>query len=304
MANSKDAPRILCAGIIVLDEVFRVAQMPPVDTKTDASDYASVGGGCASNAAIAAARLGGRVSFAGPLGEDDAAARVLAILAREGVDTAGCVKLADGRTSVSSILVDDSGARTIATYADPKLLALGPGDVSALVAKADGVLIDNRRPAFVGPIADAARKRGIPLVLDADKATTLDDPLLRAATHVILSGESLRGTLPGETALNAVARIQSHTGGFVALTDGANDVLWTNGGAVQAMPAFKVKAVDTLGAGDVFHGAFTLALLEGREIAAALRFAAAASALKVMRFGGSSTAPTRAEVEAFLAKAG
>ncbi len=76
-ALDRKGPRILCAGIAVLDEVFRVAQVPPTDSKADASAYVSVSGGCAANAAIAIARLGGRASFAGPLGDDAAAERIL-----------------------------------------------------------------------------------------------------------------------------------------------------------------------------------------------------------------------------------
>ena len=112
-APSRTSPRILCAGIAVLDEVFRVKQVPPTDTKTDASAYVSVSGGCAANAAVAIARLGGRASFAGPLGDDDTADRILAGLARENIDCAGCVRVAGAASSVSAILINDAGERTI-----------------------------------------------------------------------------------------------------------------------------------------------------------------------------------------------
>ena len=79
-----------------------------------------------------------------------------------------------------------------------------------------------------------------------------------------------------------------------------NGVYWLDGGAVQHMPAFKVTAIDSLGAGDAFHGAFTLCLAEGRALDDILRFASATAALKCMKFGGASAAPKRAEVEAFL----
>jgi sugar/nucleoside kinase (ribokinase family) len=284
----------------VLDEVYRVKAVPPVDSKGDATEFMAVGGGCAANAAVAIARLGGRVRFAGPLGDDDIGARTLANLAREHVDTTGCVSVKGGRSSVSAILVDESGARTIVTYADPKLLEIGPENAAALVKDVDGVLLDNRRPKFVVPICREAARRRLPIVLDVDKPATPDDPLLAMATHAIFSGESLRDTFKGQTTANALMDVHKASGGFAAVTDGPNDVLWTDGGEVHALPAFKVTAVDTLGAGDVFHGAFAFALLEGKSMPDALRFAAAASAVKVQRFGGSATAPTRAEVEAML----
>ena len=91
------------------------------------------------------------------------------------------------------------------------------------------------------------------------------------------------------------------TGAFLAVTNGAQDVLWLEGRSVRRCPVFAIEAVDTLGAGDVFHGAFTLALLEGRDEVGALRFAAAAAGLKCARIGGSAGAPKRSEVEALLA---
>src|SRR4051812_14104007 len=206
------APHILCTGIVVLDEVFRVPRVPPVDTKADATDFVAVGGGCAANAAVAIARLGGHVSFAGPVGDDDIGSRTLANLTKEKVAIDGCVRVHDGRSTISAILVDETGARTIVTYSDEKLLSAEPNNAAELVAVADGVLLDNRRPKFVAPICAEAVKRKIPVVLDADKATTLDDPLLKAATHVVFSGESLRGTFPGESMLNAVKHVQSMNG--------------------------------------------------------------------------------------------
>ena len=292
--------RIFCAGIAVLDEVFRVASVPAQDTKVESSAYVTIGGGCAPNAAIAITRLGGEAAFAGPLGDDDTADRVLAFFAQEKIGTQGCVKVAGGRTSVSAILIDDTGARTIATYSDKKLLAAVPENPDALIEDADGVLIDNRRPNFVAPICEAARGRGLPLILDADKATKLDDPLLAVATHVIFSSESLRGTTGCDGLVRGFDVVRQNLKKFVAVTDGPNGGLWCDGGEVQTYPAFKVDTVDTLASGDIFHGAFALGLLEGKALPEALRFASAAAAIKAMRFGGSASAPTRAEVEKFL----
>ena len=302
--STRSRPRILCAGIVVLDEVFRVEAFPLPDTKTEASDYVTVGGGCAANAAVAIARLGGRASFAGPLGgpagRDGAGDRILANLAREKVDCGGCVRVPGARSPVSAIIVDAAGRRSIATYRDLRLTEAPPRQPQKLVAAADGVLIDNRMPKFARPIGEAARGRGIVTVLDADKPTDARDPLFAVASHVVFSSECLRATAGTNDLAAAIERMGRLTGGFVAVTDGAGDVLWRDGGRVQRMPAFKIAAVDTLAAGDVFHGAFTLAVVEGLPIADALRFAAAAAAVKCERFGGSATAPRRAEVEAFL----
>src|SRR5262245_14108485 len=85
--------RILCAGIVVLDEVFRVKEFPPPDGKIEAIEFMAIGGGNAANAAITIARLGGQASYAGPVGDDAAGDRILANLAREKIDTRGCVRV-------------------------------------------------------------------------------------------------------------------------------------------------------------------------------------------------------------------
>jgi sulfofructose kinase len=118
---------------------------------------------------------------------------------------------------------------------------------------------------------------------------------------VVFSSECLRATTGLDDLGAALARIAQVTPSFLAVTHGAQDVLWLDGATARRSPVFPITAVDTLGAGDVFHGAFTLALAERQEVAAALRFAAAAAGLKCTRLGGSMAAPYRAEVEALLA---
>ncbi len=139
------------------------------------------------------------------------------------------------------------------------------------------------------------------VVLDADRPTQVSDELFRIATHVVFSSECLRATTGLDDLGAALSRIAEVTGAFLAVTNGPDDVLWLEGRALRRSPVFAVAAVDTLGAGDVFHGAFTLALAEGRDLAGAMRFAAAAAGLKCTRVGGSAGAPTRDEVEALLA---
>jgi sulfofructose kinase len=289
----------------VLDEVFRVDRFPGPDTKAAAQSFFVVNGGCAANAAVAVARLGGRAALAGPLGgpagEDSNGDHVLAALARDGVDCTGCPRVAGVSTALSAIFIDARGDRVIVTYRDERLEAVTAGDPAGLVASADAVLADNRFPDFVRPICVAARERGLPVVLDADRPTQMSDDLFRIATHVVFSTECLRATTGLDDLAAALARIADLTPAFLAVTRGAQDVLWREGATLRKSPVFAVEAVDTLGAGDIFHGAFALALAEGKDEIAGMRFAAAAAGLKCTRLGGSAGAPHRAEVEALLA---
>jgi sulfofructose kinase len=296
------APRVLCAGIAVEDIVMRVESFPEPGTKVHASDFVVTGGGCAANAGVAAARLNARAAFAGPLGgsNDAVSERILTGLKAEGVDCSGVERVDGGSASVSLILLDAQGEKAIATRRGVGLGDVLPRDADALVKDADAVLIDNRFPEFVGAVARAAQARKVPLVVDLDLATRPDDPLLALGTHVIASSEALRATAGSSDPAAGLEILAAHAAGFLAVTDGANGVFWLDGKELKHMPAFAVSAVDTLGAGDVFHAGFAVALAERRSVEDALRFASAAAALKCTRFGGGDAAPKRAEVEAFL----
>ncbi|MGD0024422.1 MAG: PfkB family carbohydrate kinase [Xanthobacteraceae bacterium] len=305
-ASRSAAPRILCAGIIVLDQVFRVEEFPLPDGKVQAEGFFVVNGGCAANAAVAIARLGGRAALAGPMGgppgADDNGDRVLAALARELVDCTACQRVAGFATALSAIFINARGDRMIVTYRDERIAAVTPTDPESVVASADIVLADNRYPAFVEPICAAARRRGVPVVLDGDRPTFEDDPLFRMASHVIFSAECLRETTGIADLAEGLKRIAQKTNAFLAVSNGPNDIVFLEGRKPCRLPVFKIAAVDTLGAGDALHGGFVLALAEGRGEVEAMRFGAAVAAIKCSRLGGSAGAPTRAEVEAFLAE--
>jgi sugar/nucleoside kinase (ribokinase family) len=288
----------------VQDIVFRVAQFPLPGCKCMTDEFMVISGGCAVNAAIAVARLGGRAHYSGPLGDanDAVSNQLMDQMGREGVGTAGVVRVAGATAPVSGIMVDATGERMIVTYRDKRIETARAPDPDRLVANVSLLLADNRFPNYVRPICEAARRRGIPVVLDADRPTVEDDPLFLIPTHVIFSSECLRAT----TGLNDLAaglmRMMSRTNAFLAVSDGPAAVRYMANGSVRTMPVFKVDAIDTLAAGDVFHAGIALALAEGREEVAAMHFGAAAAGLKCTRFGGSMGAPRRDEVEAFLAQ--
>ncbi len=300
---STRAPVVLCAGIAVEDFLFKVEHFPAPGTKMRASDLVATTGGCAANAAVAVARLGGRARFSGPVGTDDASRRFLDALAKTGVDPSGVLAVEGGSISVSGIFIDRDGEKMVATLHGRGLDGAAPPDAAALVADIDVLLVDNRFPAFVEPICRAAAARGIPVVLDVDKATRLDDPLFATASHLIFSSEALTATTGIDDLGMALAGIAArhprlprrHQRPRRRVVDRPQD-------ALRRLPVFKVEAIDTLGAGDSFHGGFALALAEGQDEVTAMRFGAAAAALKCTRFGGISGTPGRDEVEALLGR--
>ena len=281
---------------------MRVDTFPAPGSKVQASDFLVTSGGQAGNAAVAVARLGARCSYIGALGDtdDDVANTIAKTFAGEGIDVSRALRVPGARSSVSLILIDKSGEKMIATRRDTGLKNAAPPDPVAAVADIDAVLLDNRYANLTLPICRAAQARGIPRVLDLDKPSPSNDPLVMGSTHVIASAEAMRDSTGLKDYGAALKKFGEVYRGFLAVTDGPAGVFWLDGGEVRHMDAFKVDAVDTLGAGDTFHGAFAIALVETGDTVAALRFAAAAAALKCTRFGGMMGAPTRAEVDAFL----
>lgn len=293
-------PRLVVAGAAGHDLIYRVAAFPARGSKTVAADFASVGGGSAANAAVAARRLGASVRLVCPLGDDMVGAMIARDLAAEGIDLAAIV-IAGGHSPVTAAIVEADGERTVLSWRTPGGPPPPIPDPDGLAAGSDAVLADDRFLDFVAPLLAAARRRGRPAVLDGDRADGLPPAALAMPSHAILSAACLAATTGlGDPAdgLRAAARM---TDAFLAVTLGARGVVWLDrAGAIRHLHAPAIAAVDTLGAGDVFHGAFALALAEGRSEAEALGFATVAAALKCRRFGGRAGAPTRAELDAFL----
>jgi len=297
---SSAAPYVQCLGAATLDTVLRVPAIPP-HGKVLADACAVFGAGMASAAAASIARLGGRAGIWARIGDDEAGARWRSDLAGEGVDVSA-VRVEPGRrTAISTIIVDATGERLIVPFYDPELsrdpswLPLGS------LAGAGAVLVDTRWPEGAAAALDAARAAGLPAILDAD---TADPAVLRdlagRADHVVCSEPGLALLEPSGELGRLADRLPDAR--VVAVTLGADGVRWIADGTAGAQPGFPVTAVDTLSAGDVFHGTYALAVAEGRGIAGAMRFAAAAAAIKVTRFGGRLGAPARGEVDALLAE--
>jgi sulfofructose kinase len=303
MAHSVIAPRILCIGIPVRDLTFRVEAVPARGSKANARHLAEICGGNALNAAIAIARLGGRVSFAGPMGDagETSSRFILDRMEAEGIETTHIVRMPGLATPVSAIMIEPSGERTLTIYRDPALSTVQLPDADALLAYCRAVLVESRCAAFATSLCTEARRRGIAVVVGVDRAMSLQDGLLTTASHLLFASEQVQETAGISDDGDALKRLAALTPAFLAATRGPRGTIWLNeSGELEQTPAVPVQAVDTLGAGDVFHGAFTLRLAEGGGVREALQFAAAAAALKCTRHGGGLAAPQRLEVEEFL----
>lgn len=291
---------VLVAGVAVIDFVFALEEMPRRAEKYRARDAAVVGGGCAANAAATIARLGGTARLATRLGDDPVGDMIVAGLRKEGVDCALVRRFCGRRSSFSAVFVDPAGERQIVNFRD-----LGIGfDADWLdretLGAFDAALADTRWPDGAARVLAAARARDLPAVLDAEAPIAEAAEALRTASHIAFSAQGLADFAPGADRVEALRRARDLAGAFVCVTEGADGVTHLDGDELVRTPAFRVAVRDTLGAGDVWHGAFALRLAEGAREEEAIRFASAVAAIKCTRFGGRAGVPTRAETEAFL----
>ena len=297
---------IFCLGHAALDRIYSVPQMPMGSTKVRATAYNEVGGGMASNGACAIARLCDpadfRVEFWGRTGDDSAGRIIHDDLARFGVDVTHLRAYAGCMSSQSAVMVDPAGERMIVNYRGD----VPTDDVGWLpferIAGAAAVLTDVRWLEGARRTLIAARDAKVPGVLDADLG---DMPIVRElvplAEHAIFSEPGL-ANWAGHGNVEAALREAADAGARVAaVTRGDKGTLLLIDGALHHVPAIPVDVVDTLGAGDVFHGAYTLGVAERMTVLDAARFASAAAAIKCARHGGRTGAPTRGEVETLIA---
>lgn len=294
--------RVLVVGGAVMDFVFKLDAMPREARKYHSGDAQVIGGGCAANAAVAIARLGGEALFATALGADPMGDMILADLSDEHVDITQAQRFAGRRSSFSSVLVDSAGDRQIVGFRDGDLrfdpAAFRDGAPSGVGA----VLADTRFPEASEAAMELARERGIPGIIDGEIPLKHATSALELASHVAFSVQGLNDLTGEADMLAGLRRAAAMLPGWVCLTDGGNGVYHLQDGAIAHVPAFNVEAVDTLGAGDVWHGAFALRLAEGAREGEAIRFANAVAALKCTRFGGRKGTPGRGEAEAMLAE--
>jgi sulfofructose kinase len=316
-------PRLVCVGLAVVDLVAHVDAPLTVGVKQFAASLTTAFGGPATTAAAAAARLDVDVVLVAPIGDDERAAALLDALATAGIGRTGLVVRPGLVSATSLVVVSRDGERTIVNATSAELLAPPDGTeataIDALVRGADAVLVDVRWPSAARVALEAARERGIPALLDLDRTTAerRDDVrgLVALATHVVASQDGLAdvlGVAPDalevEAALDALAELAG--AGMVGVTLGARGMHWRSAAAAGSdgghgwVPAFRVEVVETLGAGDVWHGAFAAGLARGREVADAATDASAAAALRCTRRGGWETLPDAAEVASLRAAEG
>ncbi len=297
-------PRAIAVGAVCATRIFQVDTLPPPPAKVLAQRLVQVVDGMALSAVCAFAQLGGQAAIWARCGDDAQGVATRESLRAEGIDVQGLRVVPGSASSQATVIVDGRGERLVVPFHDPAVDRSPHWLPLAQVAQADIVLCDVRWVEGAQAALQAARDAGVPGMLDGDTAPAeVLACLVPLASHAVFSDAGLlayTGLADVDTALLQVAG-QHH--GHVGASCGAAGYAWVEDGRVRRVPAPRVAVIDTLAAGDVFHGAFALALVEGRNVADAAQFACQAASIKCTRFGGRLGCPTRVEVDAALTNA-
>lgn len=294
---------VVTVGSGTLDRVFSVENIPVAGTKATAQQYRESGGGIAATAAVAIARLGGGASYWGVLGQDSIAEIILAELKAYGVATNGVHQIASAQSATSCVIVDQDSERQITTFPGTALAQAGSDLLpKATLQDVDALMIDFRWPTGAKSAAKTAREKGIPVVCDLDLGSEdTAHQFLDCSDYILFSAPMLRKFSGQADLKTALRNVQSTTSGQVGVTDGENGFYWQdNAGNLNHVPAFLLTMRDTTGAGDVFHGAFALAVAEGKDFRNAGTFASAAAALKCQNGDGWAGIADRKSTEELI----
>ncbi len=292
-------PDVLCVGHASYDITMAVEHHPGPDEKISARAMTCGGGGPAANATVAVARLGGRSAFAGFLSSDAFGQSHLDELQAESVDTRLVVR-GDAASPVSTILAKPDSARTVVNHKqDTPWLTPDHVDLSELKPKA--ILFDGHEPLISLPLAEQAKQKNIPLILDAGSAHRGSRELVPLMDYLVASKKfalDFTGENNPHAALEKLANIAPNA----VITLGEDGLIWAQGETRGELAAFDVPVVDSTGAGDAFHGAFALGIAQDMIWDRLLRFASAAAALCCTRLGARNGIPSLSDVDALLSE--
>ena len=300
-----DALDVLGIGSIAVDDLLYVTAYPPADAKTQVLRSERHCGGLTATALVAASRLGARCAYVGTLGDGELSRFARGRLQDEGIDVTGLL-YDPSAGPIHSVIVVDETHRTRNVFSDRSafLGVPAPRLDRTMICRSRVLLVDHVAPRRQIVAARLASRLDIPVVADfeRDDAPGFEE-LMGYVDHLIISrafAERRTGEVGAERACRRL--VEQHR--VVVVTDGAKGAWFATASepTVEHQPAFPVDAKDTTGCGDVFHGAYAAALVQGMGLAERVRYASGAAALKARRPGGQAGCPTDGELNGFLEK--
>ncbi|WP_300001091.1 ribokinase [uncultured Cedecea sp.] len=309
----KNTEKLVVLGSINADHILNLNNNFPTPGETvTGKDYQVAFGGKGANQAVAAGRSGADITFIACVGDDDTGKKVCQQLASDNIDISAISTIPDETTGVALIFVNSDGENVIGIHAGANA-ALTPDLVNQQqqkISEASALLMQLESPLeSVLAAAKIAHQHQTKVILNPAPACPLSDELL-SLLYMITPNETEAEKLTGirvendDDAAKAANVLHGKGIDIVIITLGSRGVWLSDKGIGQRVPGFRVNAIDTIAAGDTFNGALVTALLEGKAMNEAVRFAHAAAAIAVTRKGAQPSVPWRHEIDAFLEQQG
>lgn len=302
--------KLVVLGSINADHILNINHFPQPGETVIGKQYTVAFGGKGANQAVAAGRSGADISFIACVGDDDIGERVRKQLASDQIDTHPVEAIKEATTGVALIFVNAEGENVIGIDAGANN-AVTPEYLERYkqqVIEASALLMQLESPLdTVIAAAKIAKEHDTQVILNPAPACELPDELL-SRVDIITPNETEAEKLTGinvdnnEDAARAAKALHDKGIATVIITLGSKGVWLSQNGEGKLVAGFRVKAVDTIAAGDTFNGALVTALLEGKQMDSAVRFAHAAAAIAVTRPGAQPSVPWRKEIDDFLAQ--
>jgi ribokinase len=301
-------PSIVVIGSSNTDMIIRLAHIPKPGETVLGGQFLTMAGGKGANQAVAAARAGGDITFVARIGQDMFGEKAVAGFVQDGIHVDYVTRDPAAPSGMALIFVAKDGENSIAVAGGAND-RLSPADVKkarGAIAGATALVMQLETPLeTVQAAAELAAGADVPVILNPAPARVLPDKLLKLVS-ILTPNQSEAKRLTGISvtddakAARAAKKLRARGVKTVIITMGARGAFVSSGSIVALVPGFRVKAVDTTAAGDVFNGALAVALGAGEALLAAVRFANAAAAISVTRLGAQPSAPERHEIEALL----
>ena len=292
-------------GQCSLDYIAFIDSYPDVNTKKEVIEWHEQGGGPVATALVTLSRLGISCSFLGVIGDDYAGEKIRQSIAAEGIDISGLVQRDKAVSQRAFIAVEQGmGTRTI-FWQRPSGATLSEYELHTDFLKgARFLLLDGLMSDISIFAASAAKKQNIPVMLDAGRVRQGMLEVARLSDYVVAS-EEFANDLEWDLSEKSLQRYRTQIGvGVLTITRGEQGSITVAHNQFFHMPAFQTRAVDTTGAGDVFHGGYLYGLLQGWNLRDTLMFASAVAAIKCTKVGGRTGIATLGEIEQFLMERG
>ena len=302
MASSYD---VIGLGNTTQDFLGIIDQPPRPDAGIHMSEFIMQGGGVAATAMVAVARLGFKVAHVDAIGDDWVGKLILEDLEREGVSTELLQVIPGETSSCCIVLVDEkTGKRSLVCNPGSARMKAGlPDGVEEAIRSARALHVSNPSSRHAHEAGRIAREAGTYVTVDTADSSPRTFEFFAMTDALIASEFWPKGVAEDSDAVAAMKKAQAVGTKTVVVTLGEKGCVALDGDEVLEIPAFSgVPIVDTTGAGDVFHGSYIAALLEGWDLPSRLRYASAVSALKCGKLGGRAGIPTRERLGEFLAE--